>query len=383
MRDQPLYPPIRNSPFWIEILIRDSGSVNLMIMKSISLLLVAASLSTAFAMSSADASCDDRPGTPDDVKADTVSSTSIRFGWRNTTSRSSTGAYSYYFDISVSDGSGQQVGQDLTGFGPYSVAYRDRSSHDFNGLTPNTKYCFSIRARTEGGTQGCVSEISSATVCATTSAPPGVPADTCISGYVWRNVTSTDHVCVEPRVRDQVRADDRLAKDRTVPSTRAEQVCLPGVRCQEENLPCKPGFVWRDAVPGDTVCVEVRTRDQAYADNANAAQRRVVAAGTTPTLPPPPPAPTILVSVPQSQTFLVQGHGFLSGHEVTVRVADDALNPNLYYETVSNASGSISAPLPIPCHPGRLYFSAIDGRRNTAEDLTNRLWSNTVAVSCQ
>jgi hypothetical protein len=271
-----------------------------MIMKSVSMFLVAASLSTAFAVPSANASCDDRPGTPDDVRAYAVSPTSICFGWRNTTGRASGGAFDYYFDISVRDGGGQPVGLDRTGFGPFKVAYGSHSASEFTGLASSSKYCFSIRARTEGGTEGCVSEISSATVCATTLGPPHAPvsADTCISGYVWRNVTSTDHVCVEPTIRDKVRADNLLAKDRTVPSTRPEQVCLPGVRCQQDDLPCKPGFVWRVAVPGDYVCVEPATRQQAQIDNSKVAERRV---GSAPPPSPPPPCAPQSAAVPTTR----------------------------------------------------------------------------------
>jgi hypothetical protein len=36
---------------------------------------------------------------------------------------------------------------------------------------------------------------------------------------------------------------------------------------------CKPGFVWREAYPGDFVCVEPNQRDQAAADNAAAGSR--------------------------------------------------------------------------------------------------------------
>lgn len=99
---------------------------------------------------------------------------------------------------------------------------------------------------------------------------------------------------------------------------------------------------------------------------------------------PPPPAarPTISVSSPQSKTFLVQGSGFLPGKQVAIRVADDALNPNLFYNTTATASGSISMTLSIPCHPGRLHFSANDARQDSS-DLTGTLWSNTATISCQ
>lgn len=77
-----------------------------------------------------------------------------------------------YFDISVRDGKGNQVGLDKGGHGPFEVTYGSRSHQDFTGLSVPSTFCFSIRARTEGGTKGCVSQRFSARVCATTVATP-------------------------------------------------------------------------------------------------------------------------------------------------------------------------------------------------------------------
>ena len=44
---------------------------------------------------------------------------------------------------------------------------------------------------------------------------------------------------------------------------------------------CRQGWVWREAVPGDHVCVTPQTRSQAWADNAQAASR------VAPNIPPP------------------------------------------------------------------------------------------------
>jgi hypothetical protein len=38
--------------------------------------------------------------------------------------------------------------------------------------------------------------------------------DTCIQGYVWREAIPGDHVCVTPEVRDQAAEDNRLADSR-------------------------------------------------------------------------------------------------------------------------------------------------------------------------
>lgn len=119
------------------------------------------------------AGCSDRPGTPNEIRAVALSPTEIEFSWKNTTARASRGTgstHSMYFDISVRDGRGEQINRDRTGWGPlHGLQYGMRSSTTFTGLSPGATLCAKIRARTAGGTQGCVSAIWSATECATTS----------------------------------------------------------------------------------------------------------------------------------------------------------------------------------------------------------------------
>lgn len=86
----------------------------------------------------------------------------------------------------------------------------------------------------------------------------------CKPGYVWREAYPNDTVCVLPATRTQVRADNRAAASRINPR--------PGRYRPNE---CKPGFVWRIARPSDLVCVVPSQRDQAQADNKVAAYRRV------------------------------------------------------------------------------------------------------------
>ena len=114
------------------------------------------------------ASCDNRPGTPTNVTAQVLSSNSINFSWRNTTGHW-LAEPKMFFDMYLQHG-GKSIGRDLTGTGPYSVSFGSTSSYVFNGLAPNTNYCFALRARTEGGTQGCISEVTSNWACATTVA---------------------------------------------------------------------------------------------------------------------------------------------------------------------------------------------------------------------
>jgi hypothetical protein len=102
----------------------------------------------------------------------------------------------------------------------------------------------------------------------------------CIDGFVWRQVKSDDLVCVTPEVRAQVRSYNARARERVVPLSPGEiairKTCLPGVRCADSApRPCLSGFVWREAVAGDYVCVTPATRDQAKDDNRWERRRRL------------------------------------------------------------------------------------------------------------
>ena len=87
--------------------------------------------------------------------------------------------------------------------------------------------------------------------------------DTCRSGYVWREAFPGDRVCVTPPTRDQAAQDNAQA----------------GARRQAGGAygpdTCRSGYVWREAGANDRVCVTPPTRDQAAKDNAQAAARRV------------------------------------------------------------------------------------------------------------
>jgi hypothetical protein len=86
-------------------------------------------------------------------------------------------------------------------------------------------------------------------------------APTCRSGYVWREAYPGDTVCVEPDQRDQAAADNAAAASRVDPN---------GAYGPHT---CVPGYVWREAREGDVVCVEPWVRDRVRADNAAAASR--------------------------------------------------------------------------------------------------------------
>jgi hypothetical protein len=87
--------------------------------------------------------------------------------------------------------------------------------------------------------------------------------DTCLNGYVWREAIPADHVCVTPLVRMQTAQENDLAGAHRSPT---------GGPYGPDT--CLSGYVWREAYPGDHVCVLSPRRQQARTDNAHAAERR-------------------------------------------------------------------------------------------------------------
>lgn len=86
--------------------------------------------------------------------------------------------------------------------------------------------------------------------------------DTCKQGYVWREAIPSDHVCVTPATRQQTWDDNAQAAARRDPTG------------PYGSDTCKQGYVWRDAFANDHVCVTPQTRQQAQEDNSKATQRR-------------------------------------------------------------------------------------------------------------
>ncbi len=87
--------------------------------------------------------------------------------------------------------------------------------------------------------------------------------DTCLPGFVWRDAFPGDHVCVTDATRDQTQIENGLASQRRSPT---------GGPYGPDT--CLPGFVWREASATDHVCVLGVARTQAAADNAQASVRR-------------------------------------------------------------------------------------------------------------
>lgn len=95
----------------------------------------------------------------------------------------------------------------------------------------------------------------------------------CKQGFVWREAFPGDRVCVTVTIRAETAADNRNSAQRRDPTNR-----------QYGPDTCKPGYVWRDARGGDHVCVAPAVRERTQTENRLAASRWAAA-------PPPPPAP--------------------------------------------------------------------------------------------
>jgi len=85
-------------------------------------------------------------------------------------------------------------------------------------------------------------------------------ADLCRQGFVWREARPGDHVCVDPKTRDLVQQQNRQRAKLWTTGAYGPHTCVQG-------------YVWREAFPGDDVCVDPRFRDQTRHDNAEAARR--------------------------------------------------------------------------------------------------------------
>jgi hypothetical protein len=95
-------------------------------------------------------------------------------------------------------------------------------------------------------------------------------SNSCISGYVWREAFAGDRVCVTPARRAAVALENRLG-----PTRRAPKVIVPPPAPKPFGPDtCRQGFVWREAIPADHVCVAPSSRRLALQENAAAASRR-------------------------------------------------------------------------------------------------------------
>ncbi|WP_428545426.1 SH3 domain-containing protein [Profundibacter sp.] len=97
-------------------------------------------------------------------------------------------------------------------------------------------------------------------------AEPELPygPDTCKSGYVWRDAIPGDHVCVRPDRRSKAARENSIAGSRVNPTG------------PYGPNTCKVGYVWREAYSGDVVCVTGSRREQVRRENRDGPSHRVV-----------------------------------------------------------------------------------------------------------
>lgn len=88
------------------------------------------------------------------------------------------------------------------------------------------------------------------------------PSIYCKPGFVWRVARPSDLVCVTPKSRDRVAAENATARNRV----------QPGGGAYGPNT-CRSGYVWREAFPGDLVCVSPTIRELVAKENGLAALR--------------------------------------------------------------------------------------------------------------
>ena len=81
---------------------------------------------------------------------------------------------------------------------------------------------------------------------------------TCKSGFVWREASSNDLVCVTTASRSKVADENR----------NAAQGVQPGAAPT-----CRSGLVWREAFSGDLVCVPPGRRDEVEENRVGASLR--------------------------------------------------------------------------------------------------------------
>jgi uncharacterized protein YkwD len=152
----------------------------------------------------AGASCDSRPGTPDQVQAVPTSATSIKLIWRNTTGKPIDPnpfdqSHSSWFDILVRDARNKPLkpSKDIIGGAAVKgIKYGQHSHFEFKGLSPDTEYRFQMKARDGSGRDGCLSEHWSSVVSAKT---PTVSRDNLCRTYADRAIQQVNEMRSHPQ----------------------------------------------------------------------------------------------------------------------------------------------------------------------------------------
>ena len=158
---------------------------------------------------------------------------------------------------------------------------------------------------------------------------PQTPGPTCLMGYVWRQAIEGDYVCVPPATRTQAAADNAAAASRVNPQ---------GGPYGPDT--CLQGYVWRQVVTSDHVCVTPATRSQVLADNAQKLNRELLMnlwlSDWTPPAPPQNCSGNVC-SVTEGgggAQFQVNGDNFNFG-QVKLDIRSDSNNALVWTTTVT------------------------------------------------
>lgn len=90
-------------------------------------------------------------------------------------------------------------------------------------------------------------------------------ADTCKNGYVWRDAIPGDHVCVTGDSRATAARENAIAGSRVDPAgAYGPNTCINGF-----------GYVWREAYRGDVVCVSGARRTAVRQENLDGPSHRI------------------------------------------------------------------------------------------------------------
>ena len=94
--------------------------------------------------------------------------------------------------------------------------------------------------------------MASAAILVSSASSPATAAALCKNGFVWRDATNGDAVCVTPADRAEAKAQNANAANNINP--------------HGPNGPkgCRTGYVWREAFGGDVVCVTPFERQKAH-----------------------------------------------------------------------------------------------------------------------
>ncbi len=150
----------------------------------------------------------------------------------------------------------------------YHVRYRVNGGGETQVKTKSTS--FTIKNTKPGGTysikvQACESQFLGRSTCTQWQGKSFTTAavnDTCKQGYVWREATNTDRVCVTPAVRAETWKENADRRNDDTPD-------------RSGAFRCKNGYVFRQAAANDRVCVTPASRDRAAEDNRQAGERRI------------------------------------------------------------------------------------------------------------